>query len=90
MSFKPTVPQESRLTPLWQAEDEVSNSGRRYEAWICRCQCGNNHRVRLHRLQRGTTKSCGCLRRELGNAQIDVARAARSKQAAERRLANAQ
>lgn len=90
MTFKPKTPQGSRLTPLWQTEDEVAISGQKYESWICRCECGNNCRVRLHRLQRGTTKSCGCLRRELGKSKIEKARAAHVEQAKQRRLANAQ
>lgn len=85
MSFKPKTPANSRLTPLWQTDDEVSISGKKYESWICRCSCGNNCRVRLHRLQRGTTKSCGCLRRELGKARIEIARAAHVEAAKRRR-----
>ena len=85
MTFKPKVPLESKLTPLWQTEDEIAVSGQRYEAWMCKCSCGNNRRVRLHRIVRGTTKSCGCLRREMGKAKIDKARAAHVAAAQKRR-----
>ena len=33
--------------------------------WMCECDCGNIVTVRSGKLQDGTTKSCGCLRREL-------------------------
>lgn len=32
--------------------------------WYCRCDCGNTHSVLGRMLVRGSTKSCGCLRRE--------------------------
>lgn len=33
------------------------------KAWYCRCQCGGEKIVLEKRLRRGTTQSCGCLRR---------------------------
>ena len=33
--------------------------------WLCRCDCGNEKTVRQCCLKRGTTQSCGCLRKEL-------------------------
>lgn len=38
----------------------------RYRWWKCRCRCGKRVTVRGSRLRAGTTKSCGCLRKELG------------------------
>ena len=32
--------------------------------WKCLCDCGNEKIVRSHDLQRGSVKSCGCLRKE--------------------------
>lgn len=32
--------------------------------WLCRCKCGNTCEVKSTLLRRGSTKSCGCLRRE--------------------------
>lgn len=32
--------------------------------WICRCQCGNTKETNGGGLLNGTTKSCGCLRKE--------------------------
>jgi hypothetical protein len=34
-------------------------------AWLCQCDCGNRKAIRQCCLKRGTTRSCGCLRREL-------------------------
>lgn len=32
--------------------------------WLCECDCGNEKAVTSHALRSGSTKSCGCLRRE--------------------------
>lgn len=37
--------------------------------WLCHCDCGNNAIVDGFELRRGTTKSCGCLRREVMKKQ---------------------
>lgn len=50
-----------RLTVLARAE----NRGR-LTRWRCKCSCGNRCVVPTANLRRGATKSCGCLRRELG------------------------
>jgi hypothetical protein len=33
--------------------------------WRCKCDCGNEKEVKANRLQKGTTKSCGCLATEV-------------------------
>lgn len=33
--------------------------------WVCRCDCGTETMVETASLRRGTTKSCGCLRKEI-------------------------
>lgn len=33
---------------------------------ICQCDCGNRHVAKQHELLKGHTKSCGCLRSEVG------------------------
>lgn len=35
--------------------------------WLCLCSCGNKTTVNASHLARGRTKSCGCLRRQVGN-----------------------
>ena len=37
--------------------------------WCCRCACGTRKVVAAQDLQRGSTESCGCLRRELWAAK---------------------
>ena len=32
-----------------------------YAMWNCRCDCGNECKVRSQHLRRGSVKSCGCL-----------------------------
>lgn len=90
MTFQPQVPPNSRLKPLWQAPDQIANNGNRYEAWVCKCKCGETCIVRMHRLERGTTKSCGCLRREMAKQRIEIARAAHVEAARKRNSVNAQ
>lgn len=43
----------------------VSNSGRGKARFLCRCDCDNEVIVLAESLRNGTTKSCGCLRRDL-------------------------
>ena len=43
----------------------ASNSGRRKACFLCRCDCHNEVIVLAESLRNGTTKSCGCLRRDL-------------------------
>lgn len=40
----------------------VSHSHGSY--WTCRCECGNTASVQASNLVKGSSKSCGCLRRE--------------------------
>lgn len=50
-----------RLTVLRPAENRQSRA-----AYHCRCACGAEIVAKGELLRNGTTKSCGCLRRELG------------------------
>ena len=51
-----------RLVVTGRSEKKGSN-GDAY--WECRCDCGNSKTVSMTALNRGYTKSCGCLKREL-------------------------
>lgn len=39
-------------------------------AWLCTCDCGNSSVVRAAHLKYGSVKSCGCLARETGRANL--------------------
>lgn len=43
----------------------VENNAHRKVRFLCRCDCGDEVTVVADSLRNGTTKSCGCLRREL-------------------------
>lgn len=32
--------------------------------WLCKCDCGQTKKIEGYCLTRGTTRSCGCLKRE--------------------------
>ena len=53
-----------RLTVISRADDFVNKNGAPVTRWRCVCDCGNETIVRAQNLVNGTTKSCGCLRRE--------------------------
>lgn len=40
-----------------------------HTAWLCRCTCGNEVRVKTYHLRRGAVRSCGCIVPEKGNVQ---------------------
>lgn len=50
-----------RLTALYPTDKRVNSN----IVWHCKCSCGKECDVTQYHLTSGTTKSCGCLRREL-------------------------
>lgn len=57
---------ESRLTPIRRAPDYVSPKGVRHIVYLCRCDCGQEVRVRRDHLINGTVVSCSCYKAERG------------------------
>jgi len=55
------------LTVLKQVEDKVGSDGRHRDRYLCVCDCGNSCFAIGQLLKSGNTKSCGCLRKEIGN-----------------------
>jgi len=53
-----TGQQFGRLTVL-----EYAGRRNKRTLWLCQCECGNLKTVQVSSLDRGTTLSCGCLRR---------------------------
>lgn len=49
-----------------------SPAGRRIQKYRCRCDCGNFCAIRIDALNSQTTRSCGCLRREVSKARSTI------------------
>ncbi len=58
----------TRLTVI-AATDYRQPAGDTGQWWICKCECGKRVRVRQHCLRKGTTRSCGCLARDIAKAR---------------------
>ena len=55
-----------RLTVIEQSEDWITPTTQKHvPMWHCKCECGNELNVRGNDLKRGTTSSCGCLKRDV-------------------------
>ena len=59
-----------RLVVIERADDYVSPKGARVTMWTCKCDCGNVKNVSRSSLLRRNTRSCGCLCREAGIANL--------------------
>ena len=53
-----------RLVVLSEAEPVINKRGEKQRRFHCQCDCGKTKVVRLDYLNRGQTKSCGCLAKE--------------------------
>ena len=55
-----------RLLVIDRADDDITpGDGRHRAMWNCLCDCGKTITTRATSLKSGTTKSCGCLNREI-------------------------
>lgn len=54
-----------RWTVIERAPDQISPCGYHNVMWRCRCDCGKEKNVRGKILINGSSKSCGCLQKEL-------------------------
>ena len=59
-----------RLVVIGRAGSSQIKGDASMALWSCACSCGSNVTVAGHHLRRGSVKSCGCLRRELGKAKL--------------------
>lgn len=48
------------LTALYRDKDHISKKGKKYEKWVCRCECGKIKSIFKNQLTSGDTISCGC------------------------------
>lgn len=51
-----------KLVVVNKADDKVSSNGKKRDAWLCICDCGNEIIVAGPSLRIGNTKTCGCSR----------------------------
>ena len=49
-----------RFGSLVAVEDTGEKDSGRSAVWLCKCDCGNDHKVSARNLVRGKSKSCGC------------------------------
>lgn len=49
---------------------EYAGSSNKKAMWLCKCDCGNEKIVSGDSLRRGTTKSCGCLKKEKSSERM--------------------
>jgi len=54
-----------RLTVLRQYTRIAVDEKRTESIWLCQCECGAEHIVRMKNLVSGGTRSCGCLAAEV-------------------------
>ena len=56
-----------RLTVLQQTEDHIDPSGGKRACWLCECDCHEHNQVIVlgQSLTNGSTRSCGCLQKEI-------------------------
>ncbi|NCU42724.1 MAG: AP2 domain-containing protein [Candidatus Moranbacteria bacterium] len=54
-----------RLTILEEASRSNGKPGRRHRRFLCECECGEKIITELASLRNGSTKSCGCFKRDL-------------------------
>lgn len=59
-----------RLTVLYRIDDKVYSDGKRYAMFHCLCGCGCQIDVLGISLQDGSTKSCGCLLKEVNSKKV--------------------
>ncbi len=64
----------SRLTAI----KEAGRTRRGQVLWLCRCDCGATVIVESGKLRKNTTKSCGCLKREIASQSMRKLRTAMS------------
>ncbi len=58
-----------RLTVIERCGTYISPGGAKQPKWLCRCDCGNETEVVRGALTNGSTKSCGCLNKELSKTK---------------------
>lgn len=58
-----------RLVVVSRSENKIEPSGAIRAQWFCQCDCGNTVITSGQSLSRGSTKSCGCITKEMRKAE---------------------
>lgn len=53
-----------RLTIIAETDRHQEPNGKKQRVMLCKCTCGNIHKVQLKELRKGSTISCGCITKE--------------------------
>lgn len=53
-----------RLEVVKRVDDYVSDNGKKFHKWLCKCECGKETIVKGQHLRSGHTRSCGCMQKE--------------------------
>src|SRR5690606_2960253 len=59
-----------RLTVIAREGSRTRSGGKRIATWLCACDCGQEAVVVGANLRSGSTRSCGCLARELAAENV--------------------
>lgn len=57
-----------RLTTI----EECGKDDRKQILWLCECECGNKIKTTAYRLNKGKTRSCGCLMSDINKKQAKI------------------
>jgi hypothetical protein len=66
-----TVSMAGQRFGRWTVIADSGSRQRQEVLWLCRCDCGNQRALTGFVLRRGKSKSCGCLRVELGRERAE-------------------
>ncbi len=59
-----------KLTVI-QYEGKKKFKNRKKHIWLCQCECGNTKIIEESGLKSGKSKSCGCVRKQVGNNSLN-------------------
>ena len=63
--MKPIEKTYNRFTVIKEVEHKQHPNGRKSRMILCKCECGKEKIVNLYDLRNGSSKSCGCLSKEI-------------------------
>lgn len=68
-----------KLSVICRGKDHVQPSGAKQTTWRCVCDCGTVKEIPAYNLKVGKTRSCGCMRSEVGKLNITHGATANNK-----------